>query len=346
MQAVPYVKTEDFTDYATDNPQAPYPPAKIDSQLALIAQFSAAIQENIFKIQRDDGGLRNGVVHPQSLSASTLALIDSEFTPRGQWTTGVAYKAKDVLENVATEDLVFVVSDHTSGVYATDLAAGKLMRVGKTSSATTDAQNVSYTPTGSNLISQVQMQLVVQQIQTLIEALQTFDNAVDARLDAAEVDIDALQLQAANIPKISYLFAYCNSSTPTTSINIANTKIPFNRIEYSESFASSTPNFTLSSGSIISNNNAGGYYKYTIGINLNAIAADLVLRFFVDGVEQNSVGKVGNSNEIIMTGVFQLQGNSTLEVFATDSANGGAALFTVAPSKRNFILLESLDLFE
>ena len=88
-----------------------------------IASIFAEYQTNLAFIQRDDRRLANQAVHPESLSARTRSLIVGGWPLRGDWLTGTAYQAKDV---VAESGVLYVaLEDHTAGVFATDLAAGK-----------------------------------------------------------------------------------------------------------------------------------------------------------------------------------------------------------------------------
>jgi hypothetical protein len=176
-QATPYSKTVDLTEYATENPQAPFPPALLDSQLAAIALFSQQIQLNLALLQRDDGALRNGVVTPDSLGLATLLLLGGTgFNPRGTWVTARAYVQRDIVTQ--GDGIYFVVSNHTSGVFATDLAAGRLMLVGTNSAATGDASLVAFTPTVGGILNALTVQAVLVQAQDFIVSL---NNANAAR---------------------------------------------------------------------------------------------------------------------------------------------------------------------
>ena len=97
-------------------------------------------------IQRDDGKLLDGVVTQASLSVAVTALfVAAGANPRGAWLTVTAYAVKDIIETGAPIAPYMCVTAHTSGVFATDYAAGKWLVLG--SGLPTDTQ-ISVTPTG------------------------------------------------------------------------------------------------------------------------------------------------------------------------------------------------------
>ena len=101
---------------------------------------------NIGLIQRDDGKLLDGIVTQASLSVSVTALlIAAGANPRGAWLTATSYAVKDIIETGAPLAPYMCVTAHTSGVFATDYAAGKWLVLG---SGLPTATQVSVTPTG------------------------------------------------------------------------------------------------------------------------------------------------------------------------------------------------------
>jgi len=143
-QPTPYEPTFDFTDFQLANPSDPLPADEIDIQLSLLSTFSQEVCNNLAKIQRDDGALANNLVTLESLSASLATLMGlDKFTTGGAWLTGTAYGV-GVVVSTTTGTYVSAVA-HTSGVFATDYAAGKWLLL-----ATTGASSAaSFTATGA-----------------------------------------------------------------------------------------------------------------------------------------------------------------------------------------------------
>lgn len=144
----------------------------------LDAQFAAAqitlddICDNLAIIQRDDTKLRDLVVEPHTLSTAVRTMMAAGGgTPRGGWLTATAYAAKDmVTQGTGT---YICVTAHTSGVFATDLAAVKWLLL--FDSANFTAAAVSFAPTGT--IAAVTVQAAIAEAAS--EALQKSNNLSD-----------------------------------------------------------------------------------------------------------------------------------------------------------------------
>jgi len=141
-QPTRYSPTYDFSDFQALNPATPLPADKVDEQFNALQVTTEGLCINIALIQRDDGKLANQVVTPESLSSDVLNLMGG-YTPKGDWLTATAYVAKDVVSNNGT---YLCVTAHTSGTFATDLAAGKWVLIA--SSGTSVA--TYFQPTGSS----------------------------------------------------------------------------------------------------------------------------------------------------------------------------------------------------
>jgi hypothetical protein len=99
---------------------ANFPGQALDVEFQDIKTTTDAIRANLALIQRDDGGLANGIVTYDSLAAS---LQTNGLAPANFWVTGVAYGTGiTVYQN---GNLYRCAIAHTAGVFATDLAAGK-----------------------------------------------------------------------------------------------------------------------------------------------------------------------------------------------------------------------------
>lgn len=124
-----YTRQYDFEDFQSSNPTTPLPATQVENELDAVKHALDETQDALELIQRDDGALRNGIVTPDSLSAATRALIAATGgTIRGPWATATNYAIRDVVswDDVGAEAGTYVAATaHTSGTFATDLAAGK-----------------------------------------------------------------------------------------------------------------------------------------------------------------------------------------------------------------------------
>lgn len=120
---VKYVRQADYTGFEAAHPTDTKSGASLDADFGAALLSNNAIIDRLAQIQRSDGALANLVVTPDSLNASTLALMLATGTVRGAWLTLTVYAIKDL---VSQAGLTYIaVTAHTSGVFATDLAAGK-----------------------------------------------------------------------------------------------------------------------------------------------------------------------------------------------------------------------------
>ncbi len=167
-----YNRLYNLTEYATANPAAPYDAAKLDAELdAVEASFYQALI-NLALIQRDDGALKNNIVTLDSLDSSVASLLTAnESTVRGAWVTGTAYALKDVVTQSSVTYICAVA--HTSGTFATDLAAVKWLALNAGSSVAASA--VSFTPAGS--VAAVTVQAAIEEVDS--EKLAKASNLLD-----------------------------------------------------------------------------------------------------------------------------------------------------------------------
>ena len=121
-QPTPYAPAYDFSDFQALSPSTPLPAPQLDTELAALAITLTGVLANLALIQRDDGALANASVTPDTLSAEVVDMI-GEWNPRGDWLTAIAYAKLDMVTSAAA--LYVCVTAHTSGVFATDLAAGR-----------------------------------------------------------------------------------------------------------------------------------------------------------------------------------------------------------------------------
>lgn len=149
----PYQRQANFTSFEQSSPTLPKRGTDLDAEFNAVRTLANALLTRLSEIQRDDGRLANGVVRPDALSTDTLTLIGSDITPRGDWATDTVYDVRDL---VAVGGISYVaITEHLSGVFAADLAAGKWQGL----TASQDAADIPFTPTGGLLSTDVQAAL-------------------------------------------------------------------------------------------------------------------------------------------------------------------------------------------
>lgn len=118
-QPTPYAPAYNFTNYQSSNPTVPLPADKVDTELANIATSVNEAITNLGLIQRDDGALANQSVGTDQLRPDTSVGLVS----LSNWLTSTSYPAN---QGVWEGSIVYrCLLAHTSGVFATDLAASK-----------------------------------------------------------------------------------------------------------------------------------------------------------------------------------------------------------------------------
>lgn len=118
-QPAPYDLAYDFVGYQVTNPDEPLPANKLEVEFNAIASTIAHILANLALIQRDDTELANKTVGYDQFKDE----LDLGFNPPHIWATGQAYTTRDTVFVGAI--LYRCTVDHTSGVFATDLANSK-----------------------------------------------------------------------------------------------------------------------------------------------------------------------------------------------------------------------------
>ena len=119
-----YTRQYNFNDFQATNPDDPLPGNQIDAELNTVKLTLDDLNANIAKIQRDDGKLGNASVHKDAFDQAALALINSDFTPRGDWVAAREYAVNDAVDfNGST--YVATVAHTSSAAFATDDAADR-----------------------------------------------------------------------------------------------------------------------------------------------------------------------------------------------------------------------------
>jgi hypothetical protein len=171
-----------YTGFASGLGDGSFPGAQVDADLAGIEASANALNDFVRAVVRADKRLANGLVTPDTLSSEARAAFNSTFAPKGEWASSTAYAVGDVVSTTSgTKAYVCLVAHTSSGVFATDLAAGKwlLWAVdGNTASA------IAATPVGGLAATDVQAALAEldtekQAANAILAAIAALSPAVD-----------------------------------------------------------------------------------------------------------------------------------------------------------------------
>ena len=136
---------------------------RVDAEFDAIEVTLDATLTNLAMLQRDDGALMDAIVQPFNLSATTKAyVLATKWNARGLWASGQNYAVSDLVDFNGAAYVCPVA--HTSGVFATDYAAGKWQIF--TNAANAGA--VSFTPTTN--ISATNAQAAIEEVDTKARA--------------------------------------------------------------------------------------------------------------------------------------------------------------------------------
>lgn len=130
-----YNRSFNFSDYQATNPSTPVPGNKLDDEFSRIKAVLDAIRANLALIQRDDTAVANESIGYDQLKAE---LDGFGFNPPTEWTTATNYVVRDTVFHDSSFYRCLV--SHTSGTFATDLAADKWALIADFTQATADAQ--------------------------------------------------------------------------------------------------------------------------------------------------------------------------------------------------------------
>jgi hypothetical protein len=144
-QPPPYNRAFSFSNFQAQNPTAVPPGSSIDLELNNVKANSDGVLANLALIQRDDGVLANGSVSFDQLSP---ALQTAGLAPALPWVTGTAYSVNASVTSGGAFYRCLIA--HTSGTFATDLAAAKwVLIVDFATIALVAASLIAVTPSGS-----------------------------------------------------------------------------------------------------------------------------------------------------------------------------------------------------
>lgn len=163
-----------YTGFAQGLGSGVFPGTQVDADLAQVAADTNALNDFVRAVVRSDNKLQNGIVTADSLSSDAKAAFNKSWNPRGTWATATIYAVGDVVNTSSNTRAYLCVQAHTSsGVFATDLAAG---RWSLWAAQSTDAAGQTLVPAGN--ISATDVQSAVYEL--------------DAEKQAASVNLTAL----------------------------------------------------------------------------------------------------------------------------------------------------------
>jgi hypothetical protein len=143
-QPPPFNRSFSFNNFQAANPSAALPGNQVDLEFNNVKATLDATLANIKLIQRDDGALKNGSVTYDTLSAS---LQTAGIAPATPWVTATAYAVGASVTQSSKFYRCLIA--HTSGTFATDLAAANwLLIVDLSAIALVAANQISVTPSG------------------------------------------------------------------------------------------------------------------------------------------------------------------------------------------------------
>ena len=118
-QPTAYDRQYSFANFQSSSPSDPLPAQYVDAEFNAIKLTLDAVLSNLALIQRDDGEIANNSVGTEQLDES----VDLAFSEPTVWATSTAYAVGDCV----FESYKFYICEtaHTSGTFATDLAAVK-----------------------------------------------------------------------------------------------------------------------------------------------------------------------------------------------------------------------------
>lgn len=174
-----YTRYEDYSDFQSNNPNTDLVGASLDIDYDRIKTSLDSVIAAIEDVRRSDGALVNSIVTADSLSSEVLTLMGN-WTPRGTWVTATSYAVNDVVRD---SGIAYVcLTAHTSGTFATDLAANKWMQLG---ASLTTAADVTFVPAGS--LASTDVQAAIEEVSGDVTSLTTTvsgKQASDATLTA------------------------------------------------------------------------------------------------------------------------------------------------------------------
>lgn len=154
-----YSRAFSFTNYQAANPTGTLPGSQVDLELNNAKATLDAVLTNLALVQRDDGGIKNATVGLDQLKAE----VSVGFNAPVVWTTATAFTAGSSTVFNGSGFYRCLVT-HTSGVFATDLAAAKWQLIVNLAAVPlVNASQIAVTPSG----------VLTSDAQTSLQALDT-----------------------------------------------------------------------------------------------------------------------------------------------------------------------------
>lgn len=182
MTSTAYDREFDFTSQQASTPSDPIIASHLDAEYNRIKASIDSLISNLDLIQRADGEIANASVGLDQLAPE----VTVGFNTATMWATATAYTTSDFVFNGAKYYHCIVA--HTSGTFATDLAAGKwtlLVDFSALSSATTSAAGVIEIATDAEAQAKslTDRALVASNLAAL-DASDTFSGLIEIATDA------------------------------------------------------------------------------------------------------------------------------------------------------------------
>jgi hypothetical protein len=182
----PYSPSYGFTGFQSENPTDPLPGNRLDTELFNVEQTTDELINALGEVRRSDGALQNGIVTPESMSTSALALTQS-WVFKGDWAEDTAYSVGDVVSQVGATYVVIV--NHTSSSdFQADLDAGKLMLFANPSGSLGEILFQAFDGDGSTTSFNLGVMLTdVKQVQVFVD--QTIVDPADLSTTSTNIEI-------------------------------------------------------------------------------------------------------------------------------------------------------------
>lgn len=174
-QPDPYTRQHNFSDFSENYPATPHNGAWLDDEFNELLNVIDEVIDRAALIQRDDGQIANLSIGLDQLKPEIVLGTPTD------WVTATAYAAKAV---VWEDDVLYVCNTaHTSGVFATDLAAAKWTAYLDYADPLGDAQDAATAAETA--------QAGAETAQTAAEAAQAAAEAAQAAAEAAQAAAEA-----------------------------------------------------------------------------------------------------------------------------------------------------------
>ncbi len=247
-QPTPYVRATDFSseEASAVGGRSTVRTAALDAELDALGLTANETRVNIGLIQRDDGKVKDGVVELHTLAGDTRALLAAgQGLPRGAWLTATAYALRDIVTQSGNSYICAVA--HTSGTFATDLAANRWMILSL--GAAPLASSVPVTPTGG---------LASTNVQAALEELQT-EVTTASGLAVSEAAAVASSLSASGgSALVGFVQAGTGAATRTVQAKLRD--------------VIANPDFTTLAGSVADVNTNGGELFFPRGAVVSSVS--------------------------------------------------------------------------